>query len=119
MALLDASAISKIYPGTTALSGVDLDVASGEVHALLGENGAGKSTLMKVIAGAETANAGDVVVDGSEVTAGSLESARAHGIAIVYQELSLVPSLSVGENVFLGRWPTSHAGLINWSLLFQ
>lgn len=119
MALLNAFAISKAYPGTMALSGVDIEVASGEVHALLGENGAGKSTLMKVIAGAETADAGRVVVEGSEVKPGSLESARAHGIAIVYQELSLVPSLSVGENVLLGRWPTSQASLIDWSLLFQ
>jgi ABC-type sugar transport system ATPase subunit len=119
LALLNASAVSKLYPGTTALSGVDLEVDSGEVHALLGENGAGKSTLMKVIAGAETADAGKVVVEGTVVQPGSLESARAHGIAIVYQELSLVPSLSVGENVLLGRWPTSRWGLIDWSALFQ
>jgi ABC-type sugar transport system ATPase subunit len=83
------------------------------VHALLGENGAGKSTLMKVIAGSVAPDAGTMTLRGDEVSFGSPEHARQHGIAIVYQELSLVPTLTVAENVLLGRWPR-RAGVVKW-----
>ena len=114
--LLRLEGVSKNYPGVQALAGVDFDVGAGEVHALLGENGAGKSTLMKVIAGSVTPEQGRMELEGKEVSFGSPEAARVHGIGIVYQELSLVPPLSVGENVLLGRWPR-RLGAIDWKRL--
>ena len=113
MPLLRLDEASKTYPGVRALAGVDFEVDPGEVHALLGENGAGKSTLMKVIAGSVTPDSGRMTLAGEEVPFGSPELARAHGIGIVYQELSLVPPLSVAENVLLGRWPR-RGGLVDW-----
>lgn len=104
MPLLELRGIRKSYPGVHALTGVDLDVEAGEVHALLGQNGAGKSTLMKIIAGAETPNSGSMRLEGEPVPFGSPVEARDRGIGIVFQELSLVPTISVGENVLLGRW---------------
>jgi ribose transport system ATP-binding protein len=110
MPLLQVTGIRKTYPGVRALAGVDLAVDAGEVHALLGENGAGKSTLMKTIAGMVVPDTGTMTVDGEPVPFGSPETARRAGIGIVYQELSLVPQRSVGENVLMGRWPMRFAG---------
>ena len=115
--MLELEGAGKTYPGVRALQGVDLGVERGEVHALLGENGAGKSTLMKVVAGAVTPDAGQMTVGGSPVPLGSLEAARASGVALVYQDLSLVPQLSVGENVLLGRWATTRWGTVAWEEL--
>jgi ABC-type sugar transport system ATPase subunit len=112
--VLEVTGMRKAYPGVQALAGVDLSVDAGEVHALLGENGAGKSTLMKTIAGAVTPDAGVLLVDGDDVPLGSPAASSAHGIGIVYQELSLVPSLSVAENVLLGRLPRGRFGLVDW-----
>jgi ribose transport system ATP-binding protein len=114
VALLELQGARKAYPGVRALQGVDLAVERGEVHALLGENGAGKSTLMKVVAGSVTPDAGRMTVDGAPVSLGSLEAAKASGVALVYQDLSLVPQLTVGENVLLGRWPTTRWGTVAW-----
>ena len=114
--MLRLEGVSKAYPGVQALAGVDFEVDAGEAHALLGENGAGKSTLMKVIAGSVTPDAGLMSVAGELVPFGSPEQARARGIGIVYQELSLVGPLSVGENVFLGRWQGPR-GVVDWSAL--
>ena len=115
--MLELEGARKTYPGVRALQGVDLGVERGEVHALLGENGAGKSTLMKVVAGAVTPDAGHMTVAGNPMPLGSLEAARASGVALVYQDLSLVPQLSVGENVLLGRWPTTRWGTVAWEEL--
>ena len=113
MPLLEAERIEKSFPGVQALAGVDLAVDPGEVHALLGENGAGKSTLMKVLAGSIKPDAGVLRLDGRELPPGQAEANRERGIGIVYQELSLVPQLSVAENVMLGRWPRTRLGLVD------
>jgi ribose transport system ATP-binding protein len=117
--LLQIEGISKGYPGVTALSGIDMVVEGGEVHALLGENGAGKSTLMKVIAGSISSDRGGMVLAGKPYAPASPDDARARGIGIVYQELSLVPSLTVGENVLLGRWPMTRISTVDWEQLYR
>ena len=104
--LLAMRGIVKQFPGVRALDGVDLDVAAGEVHCLLGQNGAGKSTLIKVLAGAHTPDAGEITWAGDIVSFGSPHAADAAGIATIYQELDLVPGLSVAENVVLGHEPS-------------
>ncbi|MFB3786055.1 MAG: sugar ABC transporter ATP-binding protein [bacterium] len=97
--------ITKSYPGVQALKGVNLEIREGEVHALVGENGAGKSTLMKILAGAETLDAGEIRIGGQKVVIGSPHQAQALGISIIYQEFNLVPQLGAAENIFLGREP--------------
>ena len=103
--VLEMSGISKRFPGVQALDDVSLSVRTGEIHAIVGENGAGKSTLMKILAGAYHADAGSIRVAGTEVTLASPHEAQALGIGMVYQELNLVPDLSVAENIYLGRQP--------------
>jgi len=100
--------ITKRFPGTVALDGVDLDVDGGTIHGLLGENGAGKSTLLKILAGDYTATEGTIEIAGSRVAIDSPRAAREHGIGIVYQELSLLANLSVAENITLGFEPSRH-----------
>jgi ribose transport system ATP-binding protein len=102
-ALLHMTGIVKEFPGVRALGGVDLDVRAGEVHCLLGQNGAGKSTLIKVLAGVYHPDDGTILWDGEHVTLGSPQAALKAGIATIYQELDLVPELSVAENIFLGH----------------
>jgi ribose transport system ATP-binding protein len=97
--------IVKEFPGVRALDGVDLDVAAGEVHCLLGQNGAGKSTLIKVLAGAHRPDSGEVTFAGQPVSFASPQAADAAGIATIHQELDLVPGLSVADNVVLGHEP--------------
>ncbi|TQM45924.1 sugar ABC transporter ATP-binding protein [Pseudonocardia cypriaca] len=104
--LLAMRSIVKQFPGVRALDGVDLDVAAGEVHCLLGQNGAGKSTLIKVLAGAHSPDAGEIVWDGRQVVFAAPQAADAAGIATIYQELDLVPGLSVAENIVLGHEPS-------------
>jgi ABC-type sugar transport system ATPase subunit len=116
--LVEIEDVHRSYPGVRALSGVDLAIRSGEVHALLGENGAGKSTLMKVIAGSVLPDRGRVTLDGEPLPLGAPEAVRGRGVAIVYQELSLVPTLTVGENVVLGRWP-GRGGRIDWEAVYR
>ena len=111
-ALLHLQGISKRYAGVRALDGADLTCHAGEIHAVLGENGAGKSTLIKTIAGVVQPDAGRILMEGAEVRLASPNTARDHGIACVFQELSLVPDLSVAENIFLSR-PPRRRGLID------
>ena len=107
--ILSATGIHKRYGGIVALRGVDLDIRKGEVHALVGENGAGKSTMAKILAGVQTADAGKVVWKGRPVAFRETKEARAAGIAIVLQELNLIPDLSVAENIYLTH-PESYRG---------
>jgi len=110
--LLQMRGIAKRYPGVVALGGVDLEVQQGEVHVLLGENGAGKSTLMKILAGAVRADEGSIELDGARVELDGPRDAQALGISIIYQEFNLVPSLTVAENIYLGREPAAAPGVI-------
>ncbi len=105
MPLLQMRGIVKEFPGVRALDEVDLDVAAGEVHCLLGQNGAGKSTLIKVLAGAYRPDSGEILWAGAPVVFGSPHDADAAGIATIHQELDLVPGLSVAENIVLGHEP--------------
>lgn len=103
--LIEAEALTKRYPGIVALNGVDFDLRRGEVHVLFGENGAGKSTLISMIAGASVPSEGTLKVRGEPVFFQSVADARRHGISAVFQEFSLVPTMSVAENIFLGDEP--------------
>jgi simple sugar transport system ATP-binding protein len=105
--------ISRSFPGVRALDGVDFSVGAGEIHALMGENGAGKSTLIKVLTGVYPAESGQIIFDGREIRPRSPSHAQALGVSTVYQEVNLVPTLSVAENFFLGREPRNLLG-IKW-----
>lgn len=107
--------ISKAFPGVQALDDVSFSVYSGEVHALLGENGSGKSTLAKCLAGVHQAEKGQMIFQGSEVIFRNPMEARQMGVATIYQEFSLIPSLTVAENIFLGRYPKNITGTIDWN----
>ncbi|MDQ3559338.1 MAG: sugar ABC transporter ATP-binding protein, partial [Pseudomonadota bacterium] len=109
--VLSASGISKSFIGVRALQNVEFQLRAGEVHALMGENGAGKSTLMKIFSGVYPQYDGVVQVDGQHVRFASVRDAEAAGIAIIHQELNLVPELSIAENIWLGREPLI-AGLV-------
>ena len=115
MALLELKSIVKEFPGVRALDGVSFDLKKGEVHALCGENGAGKSTLIKILCGYYPTGTyqGEILLDGKPVHFKNLRAAEEHGIALIAQELALVPELSVAENLVLGREPV-RAGLIRW-----
>lgn len=105
MVELSLKGICKRFGATAALSGVDLEIRGGQVHALLGENGAGKSTLMKVLSGATTADEGEITLDQKPFAPLHPADAAARGVAMIYQELSLLPNLTVAENIVLGREP--------------
>jgi len=111
--LLQMRQISKSFPGVKALSDVDFTVKRGQIHALMGENGAGKSTLIKVLTGVYRKGTGRMVFDGKDINPASVQAAQKLGISTVYQEVNLVGSLSVAENIFLGRQPMKFAR-IDW-----
>ena len=99
---LELRGISKEFPGVKALSGVNLTIRPGEIHALLGENGAGKSTLLKIISGVQQPDAGEMLIGGHAIKLHGTKAARAAGIAMIHQELQLIPELNVSQNMFLG-----------------
>ncbi|MEO9167294.1 MAG: sugar ABC transporter ATP-binding protein [Aestuariivirga sp.] len=111
---IQLKAISKSFPGVRALDTVDFDAAAGEIHALLGENGAGKSTLIKIMTGALQSDSGEIFLDGKPITITSPADARRQGINAVYQEVNLVPTMSVVANLTLGKQPRRY-GLVDWS----
>ena len=115
-ALLQLRRVSKGFPGVQALSEVDFTVRRGEVHALLGENGAGKSTLIKVLTGVYPCDDGEMLLDGQAIHPRSPQEATVLGISTVYQEVNLIPHLSVAENICLGRQPTKF-GRIDWKAI--
>lgn len=116
--ILSMEHINKSFPGVHALSDVSFSLRRGEVHGLLGENGAGKSTLMKILSGAYHPDDGTVRLDGQSVNISNPIEAQHLGITTIYQEFTLVPSLTIAENVFMGREP-GRAGTVNWSRLYH
>lgn len=112
--IVKMTGISKAFPGVKALNRVNLTVKKGEVHGLVGENGAGKSTLIKILMGAYQKDEGQIFVDGQEVEITGPSVAKQLGLGAVYQEITLAPHLSVGENFFLGKLPTKN-GLVDWA----
>lgn len=112
--VLECRSIRKQFGGAIALDGVDFDLAPREIHGLVGSNGAGKSTLMKILAGALPDHEGTIAVDGKPVILDSPGAALAHGIAMVYQDLSGIGQLSIAENLFLGRQPVTAWGAVAW-----
>ena len=115
--LLRLTGITKRFPGVVALDGVDLTLHAGVVHALTGENGSGKSTLARIAAGALAPDAGRIEVDGVARALGSPKEALALGIVTITQEPTLAPTLSVAENLFIGRLPHRRARGIDWTTL--
>jgi ABC-type sugar transport system, ATPase component len=109
--LLRMEEITKVFPGVRALDKVTLKVRPGTVHTLMGENGAGKSTLMKILSGAYSADSGEVYFAGEKVDFKSSHDALQHGISMIHQELSIIPDMSVADNIYLGHAPSS-AGMI-------
>lgn len=118
-ALLEAVNITKQFPGTLALDHVNVELRAGEIHAIMGENGAGKSTLMKILAGVHSPDTGEIRFEGRPITIVNPHDALRHGINIVYQELSLVPALTVAENIYPGRLPTNIFGMVRYPTLFR
>jgi simple sugar transport system ATP-binding protein len=112
--LLEADEVKKYYGNIVALRGVSMHVDAGEVTCILGDNGAGKSSLIKILSGAQRHDDGRLLVDGEEVSFGSPRDARARGIATVYQDLAMVPLMSIWRNFFLGAEPMKKLGPLRW-----
>lgn len=110
--LLETAGLTKDYPGIRALDNMNFDLKAGEVHVLFGENGAGKSTLISMLAGANTPTSGDILFNGEKVELDSVHEARELGISAVFQEFSLIPQMTVAENLFLGAEPTKKGFLL-------
>lgn len=114
---LQLTGISKYFPGVKALDGIQFDLLPGEVHAVCGENGAGKSTLMNILTGNLVPDAGEVLLNGKSTRIKDPSDAAKKGIAIVYQQLSLIDTLSVSENIFANTQPRNKWGLIQYTAL--
>src|SRR6185295_17264791 len=119
-AFLEMRNITKTFPGVRALDGVSFDLQPGEIHALVGENGAGKSTLMKILGGVYPHGqyGGEILISGTEQKFTNVRDAEKAGIAVIYQELSLVKEMSIAENIFLGREPRTF-GVIRREELYR
>ena len=116
--IVDIKGLSKTFPGVKALSNVDFVLRKGEIHSLMGENGAGKSTLIKVLTGLYKRDAGQILYKGQPFELSSPIEAPLHGISTVYQEVNLIPALSVAENIYIGRQPTKF-GRIDWKTMHE
>lgn len=117
--LLKATGITKVFPGTLALDNVQLEIEAGEIHAVMGENGAGKSTLMKILAGVIAPDKGDIHFNDRPIMPANPREALELGIAIVHQELSIIPTLTVAENIYPGRLPTNLFGMVRYGVLYR
>ncbi len=115
--VIEMKSISKLFPGVKALDNVSLEIKHGEVHGLIGENGAGKSTLMKILSGAYKKDEGEIYIDGEKVDITNPKKMIDYGISIIYQEMTLLPQLTIAENLFLGNLPKTKLGTIHWSKL--
>src|ERR1700754_176578 len=113
--LLEVRGVTKSFGAVAAVAGVSFPLYAGEAHALVGENGAGKSTIVKMLAGVHRPDQGELLLDGREVTFSSPADAKAAGIAVIYQEPTLFPDLSVAENIVMGRHPRGRLGMIDRS----
>jgi len=116
---LQMRGICKSFPGVKALDEVQMEVQLGEVHALLGENGAGKSTLMKILSGVYPLDKGEILIEGQPVQFSDTRAAEQAGIAIIHQELNLIPQMTVAENIYLGREPRTRLGLVDYKTMRQ
>lgn len=117
--VLEMREIEKIFPGVHALKKVNFELRKGEVHALLGENGAGKSTLINVLGGVYPIDGGQILIDGQPVVIRQIKDAQQLGIAIIHQELVLVPHMTVAENIFMGREPRTKLGTVDKKKMFR
>ncbi|EOD01779.1 ribose ABC transporter ATP-binding protein RbsA [Caldisalinibacter kiritimatiensis] len=117
--VLEMKNITKEFPGVKALDNVNLRVYKGNVMALLGENGAGKSTLMKILSGVYKKDVGKIIYEGKEVEFKTPKESQEKGISIIHQELNLIPELTIGENIFLGREPLTSFRKIDWDKLYK
>src|SRR6202167_2490272 len=118
--LLEMRNVKKSFGATRALSGVSFDLNSGEVHALLGENGAGKSTLISILGGIVQPDSGAILINGEQIGSfQDVQAARRYGVAVIHQEIVLVPHLSVAENIYLGREPTTRIGIKDVKAIYK
>lgn len=117
--ILEMRKIEKLFPGVKALDQVDFSVRRGEVHCLIGANGAGKSTLMKVLSGAYVEDGGEIIFDGEKLKPHGTLERKKKGIAVIYQELSLVNELTVGENVYINNYPKTKLGTVDWKEVYR
>jgi ribose transport system ATP-binding protein len=117
--ILEARNLTKVYPGTVALNNFSAKFEAGKVHALLGKNGSGKSTFIKIISGAIQPTGGQLLIDDAALHFCSPKEAFDQGIATVYQELSLIPGLSIAENIFFGRLPKKNRYMIDYNKAYE
>ena len=116
--ILEVRGLTKEFAGVRALDNIEFSVEKGEIHALMGENGAGKSTLIKILTGLYKADSGKIIFQGEERKFTTVLSAQKAGISTIYQELNMIPYLTVSENIFLGHYPYNRTG-IDWKKMHE